>query len=522
MKWIHMMNATKTRTPAAIFVLAFVSFGNTSVSAQDRPAEKIPLFKVDRWTTALAFAPDGQRLACDLVLADLKGKELAKGEVDKDIPPCMHVAFSLDGKWLASVHDDGNLCSRHAICLWTVTADAKLRLAAILKLTKDQRLAQKSIYYLTFSQDSRKLATRERDDSTIVWETASGKELLRLDTKGLAVAFSPDGQTLTAVTCYGLVQHWDLATKKCVGPPANAKQEDFLFVENAIASGDGTTLVLTDGYSVVFKDAVSGKTVRRFDNLHAGRLALSADGKVLAASTGVGVILFDRETGKETVQLTTLVKTWVRALAFSPDAKSLAVAMDGPRFQYSVTAWEIAKLSTVRKRDAEPPSVPLEATLKSLKETYTLDLNGKTPEEFAKQVQGWPLPPSPKVDLVLTLRNKGTKALTFDRDVLLSLHLTGQGAMNHPMFSYQTEGRGEEPKKVTLEPGKTYDIPVQSLDRGYGEQSYWLLQCEYMLHASCHVTVRPAPDGDDKSSGGLVFVNINAPPLRVKVVAEKK
>ncbi len=520
-----MMNAKKTHILAAIFVLIFMSFRITSASAQELPAEQIPLFKIDRWITALAFAPDGQRLACDLVLVDLKGKELAEGEVCMDFPKCMQVAFSPDGKQMASIHfDDGWIHARHAICLWNVTADSKLERAATLQLTKETNPRyRQSLYNLTFSQDNRMLATREPDDSTIIWETASGKERLRLATQGLAVAFAQDGLTLTTVTRYGLVQHWDLATKKCVDPPATAKQEDFLFVENAIASADGKTLVLTDGYSVVLKDTNSGKTLRRFDNLHAGRLALTPDGKTLVASTGGGVILFDQEAGKELAQLNTMKDTWVRALAISPDAKSLAVAVEGPFPHSSLMVWEIAKLSPVRKREAEPPSVPIEATLKSLKETYTLELIGKTPEEFAKQVQGWPLPPSPKVDLVLTLRNKGTKTLTFHRDILLRLHLTGDGAMNHPMYSYQTVFTFDnEPKKVTLEPGKTYEIPIQSLDRGHCRQSFWLLQGEYMLHTRCFVTVTPAPDGDDKSSGDLVFVNIDAPQLRVKVVAEKK
>jgi WD40 repeat protein len=517
------MTSRNTQLLAVIVALNFMALGIKPVLAQDRPAERRPLFKVEKtWVTSLAFSADGQRLACSLVLRDLSGKEVATGEVDNDIPPCMHVAFSPDGKWLASVHDDGNLCSRHAICLWTVTADNKLRPAATLKLTKDKRLARKSMYFLTFSPDSRMLATREPDDSTIIWETASGKERLRLATQGLAVAFAPDGRTLIAVTRYGLVQHWDLATQKCVDPPATAKQEDFLFVENAIASADGKTLVLTDGYSVVLKNANSGKTVRRFDNLHAGHLALSSDGKTLAAHCGNRVVLLDRETGKELAQLSMTAHTLVRALAMSPDAKSLAVATDEPDYRFSLTAWEIARLSSERKKGIEPPTVPLEATLTSLKETYTLDLNGKTPDEFATHVQGWPLPPSPKVDLVLTIRNKGTKTLTFHRDILLGLHLTGVGAMNHPMHSYQTEGRGDEPKKVTLDPGKTYDIPIQSLDRGYGEQSYWLLQGEYTLHADCNVWVVSTPDEEDKSSDRSGFVRAKAPPLRVKVVAEKK
>jgi hypothetical protein len=141
---IHMMDARKTHPLAAILVLTSMALGIIRASAQERPAEQIPLFKLDRSTTGLAFSPDGQKLACDLVLADLNGKEVAKSEVDEDCPHSVHVAFSRDGKWLASVHfDDGRIQARHAICLWNVTADNKLQKPATLQLTKETNLRYK-------------------------------------------------------------------------------------------------------------------------------------------------------------------------------------------------------------------------------------------------------------------------------------------------------------------------------------------------------------------------------------------
>jgi hypothetical protein len=526
-KRISTMNALKSQLLAAIVVLIFPACSSMSTPAQDRPVERSPLFKIDLWTKSLAFAPNGRLLACDLSLRDLAGKEVAQGQFDKDLPGCLHVAFSPNGKQLASVHfDDGTIQARHAICLWNITADNKLLLNATLQLKKDQHPRYRSsLYYLTFSPDGKMLASREPDESTVIWDTTSGKELVRLDTHGLALAFAPDGLTLTAITRDGLVQHWDLATKKCVDPPDSAKREDFLFVENAIASADGKTLALADDYSVLLKDAHSGKTLRRFDNLCARRLALSPDGKTFAVSCRDGVVLFDRETGKALAQLTTAAKTWVQALAFSPDAKCLAVAIEGPFPDSSVMAWEIAKLSPVRK-DAvgqEPASMPLEAKLTSEKDSYPLNLDGKTPEEFAKYFRGDKLPPSPKVDLVLTLRNAGTKPLAINPDFLVGLYLIGDGAVNHPWEPYQTVFQlGDEPKKVTLEPGKTYQIPIRSLARDHSRQSYWLLPGEYTLHAGVFVHVSSAPDGTEKASDGSGFASIKAPPLKVKVVLEKK
>ena len=128
------------------------------------------------------------------------------------------------------------------------------------------------MYYPTFSPDGKMLATRHPDDATIVWETVTGKERLRLDTQGLVVAFAPDGRTLTSVSRGGLVQHWDLATKKCADSKDNAKREDFLFVENAVASADGKTVALSDDHSVVLKGASTGKILRRFDDVKVGCL----------------------------------------------------------------------------------------------------------------------------------------------------------------------------------------------------------------------------------------------------------
>lgn len=103
------MTDRKTRLFTPILALTVVAFGITSVSAQDRPTETSPIFRIDRWITGLAFAPDGQKIACYLVLANLNGKELSRGELDKDFPHCTHVAFSPNGKWLVSVHFDEGL-----------------------------------------------------------------------------------------------------------------------------------------------------------------------------------------------------------------------------------------------------------------------------------------------------------------------------------------------------------------------------------------------------------------------------
>ena len=56
---------------AVVVLLTFMVLGIVSATAQEPPAEKKPLFKVEKfgsWTESLAFTPDSQRLACDLIL----------------------------------------------------------------------------------------------------------------------------------------------------------------------------------------------------------------------------------------------------------------------------------------------------------------------------------------------------------------------------------------------------------------------------------------------------------------------
>jgi WD40 repeat protein len=519
------MNSVRNLGVAGVIVvIGLLAFSVLSLPGQERLAENAPALKVEGSPRTLAIAPNGKVIACDLLLRDVAtGKELAKGEVGKGDPiQTTYVTFAPDGKRLASVHYDvGLIQARHAICLWDVATDNKLRLAATLHFERDQRSDyRESLFYLTFSQDGRLLATRQPDDATVVWDTANGKEKLRLDTRGLVVAFGADGKTLTSVSRDGEVQHWNLATNECTDPKEGGKRTDFLFVTDALASGDGGTVALTDGHSVLIKDAVSGKTLRRFDDMDkVGAFALTADGKLFAVTAHGVVTFFDVRTGKESARLKVSDKA-VGLLTLSPDGKSLAVASGE-----SVSVWDIDNVPQAPKEEVkrDTPAVPLEAKITSRTDTYTLDLVGKTPEEFARLVKQATLPPPPKVDLVLTLRNTGKKNLILEpEEIMIYLHLTGDGAMNHPMQPYQTAADFRERKKITLAPGEHYSVSIKSLDLGHCQQSYWLLPGEYTLHVTGWVWMKPAPEEDKVLEDGSGFGRFRVAPLRLKVVAEKK
>jgi WD40 repeat protein len=512
---------------AAIIAFAFAVCGSPSVPAQEGPSGKAPRIKIDAWAPSLAFAPDGKALSCDLSLrAVASGKELARGELSEEHPGCTHVAFSPDGRRLVSIHFDRHLIhARYAINLWDVAAGGVLRKAATLFLAKDQHVArEESLHYSAFSPNGRMLATRFLDGATVVWETASGQERVRLDTQGLAVAFGPGWRTLISVTRDGLVQHWDLPTKKCSDPTDASRRDDFLYVTAAVASADNKTLALTDDHTVTLKEAATGKTLRRFGDLRkVGNLALSADGKTLAVANDAGVVLWDTATGKERGRWRE-TRSGIGSLAFSPDGKLLAMGQGS-----CVSVWEVAALAQANKGKISraPSDLPLETKLVSRKDAYTLDLGGRTPEEVARLVGSDSKPPAPKVDLELILRNTSERTITLDPDGSFDCYLIGDGAMNWPELPRQT-GRIDgtaEPPKITLAPGESHTLPIKSLDHpcdGYGGQSYWLLPGEYTLRASYHVWIKPAPDGRYTSQDGRGPVTLRPAPLRVKVVVEKR
>jgi WD40 repeat protein len=155
--------------------------------------------------------------------------------------------------------------------------------------------------------------------------------------------FSPDGQRLAAIQCFGGMSVIDLTDGKEIYHVLDAKQ--------VIISPDGLTLAITknDGDVVVKRinglkmnratanssicllDHGTGKERTRIDLPGTGvwAMAFSPDGKTLAATTGweEGQIHFyETSTGKETRTITAPpIRT--SGLAFTPDGSRIVTGM---------------------------------------------------------------------------------------------------------------------------------------------------------------------------------------------------
>jgi WD40 repeat protein/serine/threonine protein kinase len=222
--------------------------------------------------------------------------------------------FAPDGKTLASVVSGQSADGMAAgeIRIWDAGNGALIQ----------TRRTPGSVHRLAFRPDGTRLALATMDGRVVLWDTATGKELLRKTPHAqlvAAVAYSPDGQFI------------------------------------ASASWDETVKILR---------AATGDVVRVLHPPEGGRfqcLAFQPDGKRLATGGWDGMIrLWDLQTGSQ-VQLLSEHKMTVSGVAFSPDGKFLASAgsngnlriwdLASGRFIQSVTARAGAVLSNAFSPD---------------------------------------------------------------------------------------------------------------------------------------------------------------------------
>ncbi|MCX4966909.1 hypothetical protein OHA98_19150 [Streptomyces sp. NBC_00654] len=307
------------------------------------------------WLRAVAFSPDGRRMATGgddgkVVLWDV-ARRTPTATLTGYRASVKTVAFSPDGRTLAAAGDNGTTL------LWDIGSGRRL-----LALTGHTG----RVWSVGFSPDGSMLATSGADRTARLWSTSDGRPLARLTghTGSVdSVAFSPDGRLLATAGQDHTARLWNIARRTGVAVLSGHGAE----VRTVAFSPDGHTLASsgqdhmiklwdtarhtlratltghgTNVYSLAFHPrghqlAAAGEsgTISLWDptqgplNGHADRVndaVFSPDGRTLA-TVGSDRATAMWDLARRTRSTVLAVGTGpIRAAAFSPDGRVLATA----------------------------------------------------------------------------------------------------------------------------------------------------------------------------------------------------
>jgi WD40 repeat protein len=238
------------------------------------------------------------------------------------------LAFSPDGKWLATVGD-----RREGVVkiLDAASGQEVLSLGGLAGLTG--RLA--------FHADGKQLVAAGHDGTVAWWDVSSITPGQRGDSHTgpvLAAAVSPDGSLVASAGADRAVRLWDVATGKCVGTLEGHTKP----VRQVAFHPSGATLASASNDGKVKLWDVASRKEQRTLRGHTGpvlAVAFSRDGKRLASAGSDGKVrIWDPASGRESRAPLQGHTGPVNCLAFAPDGEQLA---SGGKDQ-TLRVWELA------------------------------------------------------------------------------------------------------------------------------------------------------------------------------------
>jgi WD40 repeat protein len=271
------------------------------------------------WATALAFHPDGRRLATG---HDDGGVRLWDAETQRQVhaiagygSPVSALAFSDDGTRLASAGED------RTIHLWDLAGGGH---GGRLRGHTDR------IPALAWHPDGRRLVSAGWDTTARVWDTVTFEPIILLNSHAdqvVALAFNRDGSLLACADSDHEVHVWDMARYRTVrllrGPWAELRTLGFHPDGRQLAAGGADRVIH-------LWDLEQGAEPEEPPDAREARtcLAVSPDGSRLASlGTTTALRVWDSATARPVLELRQAGA--LRAFAASPDGRWFAAALAG-------------------------------------------------------------------------------------------------------------------------------------------------------------------------------------------------
>jgi WD40 repeat protein len=289
-----------------------------SISADWAKASRIEIQTSPAAAMGIAFSPDGRTLASGGSDGRVRLWDTATGAEVKTLGthPGMFnsvesVAFSPDGLTVASGSEDST------IRLWDVASGSEIR-----TLTGHSS----GLFSVAFSPDGRTLASGSSDKTAKMWDLDSGSEIRTLSghsSQVWGVAFSPDGQILASGSADGTIKLWDTASGSEIRTLTGHRD----CIQGIAFSSDGHTLASGSyDYTIKLWDVASGSEIRTLvGHSHVvNSVAFSPDGSTLVSGSSDNTVkLWDTASGS-VIQTFTRPMDLVFGVAFSPDGRTVA------------------------------------------------------------------------------------------------------------------------------------------------------------------------------------------------------
>jgi RNA polymerase sigma factor (sigma-70 family) len=274
-------------------------------------------FRTGGTVAGLAFSPDGKLLASASRTAGLRLWDALTGRALRPLaePPddAEGVVFSPDGKLLAAASGEDD-----TVRLWEVTTGQVVR-----RWTAERGVARS----VAFAPDGKFLATGGADRMIRLWDPATGKLVWKQEGhEGIVsvLRFNRNGELLLSGCLDEPLTVWDGNTGQKLSTLGQLAHPSMV----AVYPKDKTVAWVNRGLTLRLADFGTGQMLRviplkekpREDE---GALALSPDGRTLAASQQRSIQLWEVSTGL-------ILDEWeahgrsVTALAFSPDGRTIA------------------------------------------------------------------------------------------------------------------------------------------------------------------------------------------------------